>query len=137
MKTLVIRDGDRLAIRAIAREAADGGRDRCPTLQFFQENMETMAGLGALLSDTAENGPRHGDGKFKKLSGTDELYEFKSNDLRLLCFWDDGSLIICTHGFIKRTQKAPKSEIERGEKMKREYFDAKANGTLIHAQPKR
>lgn len=91
MKTLGICDGKK--IRAIATEADGGGRDPCPTLKFFGEHRRSrgseMAKLIALLSDISENGPPHDETKFKKLPGTDGLYEFKSpQGLRLLCFWD-------------------------------------------------
>jgi phage-related protein len=141
MKTLVIRKGGRHTIRAIATEAGDGGRDPCPTLKFFQEQAmgwpAEMAKLGAVLSETAENGPPNDKTKFKNLHGTRGLYEFKSpQGLRLICFWDDGGLIICTHGYVKDKQKAPRSEIKRAQRMMRDYFDAKTNGTLTHAEPK-
>jgi hypothetical protein len=42
-----------------------------------------------------------------------------------MCFWDDGGLIVCTHGYIKDKQKAPKAESKRAERMKRDYFEAK------------
>ena len=38
MKTLIIRSGERLTIRAIAGAADENGRDRCATLAFFQEH---------------------------------------------------------------------------------------------------
>ena len=142
MKTLVIRNGARHVIRAIATEADDGGRDPCPTLKFFQEQARgwptEMTKLGAVITDTSKNGPPHDETKFKKLPGTDGLYEFKSpQGLRLLCFWDDGGLIICTNGYVKDKQKAPRAEIGRGQRMKRDYFEAKANGGLNHAEPQR
>jgi len=141
MKTLVIRVGDRHVIRAIATEADDGGRDPCPTLEFFKEQAigwsSEMMKLGAVLSDTCEDGTPHDPSKFKKLPGTGGLHEFKSpQGLRLICFRDDGGLIICTHGYVKDKQKAPKSELERGQRMMRDYFNAKTAGTLTHAKPK-
>ncbi|MGP8198440.1 MAG: type II toxin-antitoxin system RelE/ParE family toxin [Limisphaerales bacterium] len=140
IRTLVIRNRGRQIIRAIATEAADGGKDPCPVLKFFQEQANSwpaeMTKLGARLAEISENGvPQpHDDTRFKKLGGTNELFEFKSSaqGLRLICFWDE-SLIICTHGYVKKGQKAPKSELERGERMRREYFESKAAGTLTHA----
>jgi phage-related protein len=65
---------------------------------------------------------------FKKLN--DDIWElrtsFQSNDYRLLAFWDksdnQNTLVICTHGFIKKSQKTPKSEIQKALKIKLEYF---------------
>ena len=67
---------------------------------------------------------------FKKLN--DDIWEyrtsFQSNDYRLLAFWDktdnQNTLVICTHGFIKKSQKTPKSEIQKALKIRLEYFKA-------------
>ena len=32
------------------------------------------------------------------------------------------TIVVATHGFIKKTQKTPKSEIERAEKIREQYF---------------
>ena len=137
MKTLVIRRGDRLTIRAIATATDDPNWDKCETLAFFKEHAEgwpkEMEKLGAILSDACENGPPRDETKFKRLPGTDGLYEFKSpQGLRLICFWDEGGLIICSHGYVKDAQKAPKHEIQKGQKIMRNYFLAKTTGALKH-----
>jgi phage-related protein len=62
---------------------------------------------------------------FKHLTDTDGLYEIRvkqsNNIYRIFCFFDKGNLIIVTSGFQKKTQKTPKSEIERALKIKKEY----------------
>ena len=66
---------------------------------------------------------------FKHLDGTDGLYEIRvqsGNDIfRIFCFFDDNNLVVLGHGFQKKTQKTPDKEIERGEKIKREYYEEK------------
>jgi phage-related protein len=67
---------------------------------------------------------------FKKLDGTD-IWEFRTLysgiAYRLLAFWDttENSLIVTTHGFIKKTDKTPKKEIEKAERKRKEYFASK------------
>ena len=67
---------------------------------------------------------------FKKLEGT-EIWEFRTlyNGIqyRLLAFWDteQETLVIATHGFIKKTQKTPAKEIAKAEAMRKEYFNDK------------
>lgn len=127
MKTLRIRTGERLEIRAIAGAADENGRDRCATLAFFQEQAGLRAKefekLSALLQRVADFGPPNDKDKFKELEGEDGLCEFKtSGGLRLLCFWDEGSLIVTTHGYLKDKQKAPKRELKRARKLRRDYF---------------
>ena len=50
--------------------------------------------------------------------------KFNTKQIRLLAFWDKEAkaLIICTHGFIKKTQKVPTKEIERARKLKANYL---------------
>jgi phage-related protein len=38
-------------------------------------------------------------------------------------FFDEGKLIILINGFQKKTQKTPEKEIEKAEKLKKQYFD--------------
>ena len=67
---------------------------------------------------------------FKKLN--DDIWEFRttfqSNDYRLLAFWDktdnQNTLVICTHGVVKKSLKMPKSEIRKALKIRLEYFKA-------------
>jgi len=66
---------------------------------------------------------------FKKL--TEKIWEFRAlyqkKQYRLLAFWDKrdnkNTLVVGTNGFIKKTQKTPKSEIKRAEKLMDAYFE--------------
>jgi len=63
---------------------------------------------------------------FKKLVSTDELWEcriqFASNAYRIFCFFEKNSVVILTHGFVKKTQKTPQQEIEKAEAYRRDYL---------------
>ena len=66
---------------------------------------------------------------FKHLENTDGIYEvrvitaFKS--IRILCFLDDGNLVVLANCFVKKTQKTPKIEIKKAERLKKEYLKEK------------
>ena len=68
---------------------------------------------------------------FKKLQ--DEIWEFRTkynkSYFRLFAFWDksekDETIVISTHGIIKKTGKTPKSEIEKAERLMEQYFKKK------------
>ena len=66
---------------------------------------------------------------FEHLTGTDGLWEirieFKSNIYRIFCCFDEGNVVILFNGFQKKSQKTPKSEIEKAIKLKAEYFEDK------------
>jgi len=65
----------------------------------------------------------------KRLEGTDGLYEirviFAGDIFRILCFFDEGRLVVLTHGFQKKTQKTPGREIERALRIRDEYYAEK------------
>lgn len=78
------------------------------------------------LLETVEHVPEK---YFKHLTNTDGLYEirveFESNIYRIFSFFDAGKLIVVINGFQKKTNKTPKSEIEKALKIKRQYFNEK------------
>ncbi len=62
----------------------------------------------------------------KHIEGTDGLYELRikygNNIFRIFCCFDEGRLVILFNAFQKKTKKTPKKEIEKGLKLKQEYF---------------
>lgn len=65
----------------------------------------------------------------KHLENTEGLYEIRvqqgSDIFRIFCFFDQGQLVVLANGFQKKTQKTPKREIEKAEKIKNEYESEK------------
>ena len=65
----------------------------------------------------------------KHIGGTEGLYEirvdFESNIYRFFSFFDEGKLIVAINGFQKKTNKTPKSEIDKALKIKKQYFNEK------------
>lgn len=65
---------------------------------------------------------------FKKL--TDEIWEirtlYQGFQYRLLAFWDktdkENTLVISTHGFIKKSSKVPDTEILKAKQLRVKYF---------------
>ena len=68
---------------------------------------------------------------FKKLN--DEIWEFRTLyegiHYRLLAFWDktdsEYTLVISTHGIIKKKNKMPEKEIKKAIKIRENYFEEK------------
>ena len=66
---------------------------------------------------------------FKKLQN--DIWEFRTQfaglQIRLLAFWDKTdnrkTLVIATHGFIKKVTKIPSKEIERAVRLRSRYFN--------------
>ena len=68
---------------------------------------------------------------FKKLKGS-EIWELRTQyrgmAYRILAFWDKQrkSIVIATHGFVKKTEKTPAKEIARAEAIMNEYYKSNA-----------
>jgi phage-related protein len=68
---------------------------------------------------------------FKKL--TNEIWQFRTlfnkTHYRLFAFWDKSdkgeTLIIATHGLIKKTDKTPQSDLNKAERLRKNYFELK------------
>lgn len=68
---------------------------------------------------------------FKKLKG--EIWEFRTlynkSYYRIFAFWDkenkQNTLVLATHGIIKKTSKTPDKEIEKAERIRLKYFELK------------
>lgn len=68
---------------------------------------------------------------FKKLD--DLIWEFRTKYVktyyRLFAFWDKTdtteTLVVATHGIIKKTDKIPKAEIEKAKTIMKKYFEQK------------
>ncbi|NBC10053.1 MAG: type II toxin-antitoxin system RelE/ParE family toxin [Bacteroidetes bacterium] len=66
---------------------------------------------------------------FKKL--TNEIWEFRTRfkkmQYRLFAFWDkrgdEETLVVSTHGMVKKTDKIPKKELEKAQRIMQAYFD--------------
>lgn len=66
----------------------------------------------------------------KYMEGTNGLFEiriaFKSNIYLIFCCFDDGQLVVLFNGFQKKSQKTPKQELMKAEKIMKEYFESKS-----------
>ena len=105
--------------------------------RFLEEAEEFIAGLDPKAVrkifyniDLAEqtNDPR----LFKKLQS--DIWElrvrYSGKQIRLLAFWDKTddleTLVLATHGFIKKVDKVPANEIKRAINFRTKYFDSKS-----------
>ena len=65
----------------------------------------------------------------KHMEGTEGLFEIRvqqgSDIFRILCFFDEGKLVVLVNGFQKKTQKTPRQEILKALKLKEEYHEQK------------
>jgi phage-related protein len=104
--------------------------------KFLEEADEFISGLDRKTAkkifyniDLAE---QTNDSKiFKKLQN--DIWEFRTKyaglQIRLLAFWDktdnNETLVLATHGFIKKVDKVPANEIDRAVRLRDKYFNNK------------
>jgi phage-related protein len=104
-----------------------GPRGDCPLLELLTGLEAQLATDGRamlrLLSFVAEQGPPRNVDVSHKIAG--EIWELIAGRLRVLWFYDEGRLIVCSHGFVKRTKKTPAGEIDRARASYEAYQAAK------------
>lgn len=85
-----------------------------------QEKIDWIIGLVRALKVVPEKFLKH-------LEGTDGLFEIRvkvgSDIYRIFCFFDKGNLIILLNGFQKKTEKTPKNEITKAQRLKKQYYE--------------
>jgi phage-related protein len=101
-----------------------------PAEDFIRSlDYKMMAKVYRLIDMISENGPELREPYSKHLE--DGIFELRaqlgSNVSRVLYFFVVGKRIILTNGFIKKTQKTPRGEINKAKVYRREYLSRKEN----------
>jgi phage-related protein len=98
---------------------------RCPVQEFLDSLTGKVAQKIIWVLRLLEDLETVPSTYFKKLTGTD-IWEcriqYEHNSYRIFCFFDRHSVLVLTHGFMKKTQKTPKQEIERAESYRKEFL---------------
>ncbi|HXU28366.1 MAG TPA: type II toxin-antitoxin system RelE/ParE family toxin [Bacteroidia bacterium] len=103
---------------------------------FLDEAFEFLNSLdrkhaGKIVYNIRKSQSVHDPELFKKLN--EEIWEFRTLyqgiQYRLLAFWDKTgakeTLVVATHGFIKKRSKVPGNEIQKSEQLRIKYFENK------------
>jgi len=102
-------------------------REHCELLEFLEGLGQTLQKdsdrMLALLDRVAMEGPPRNTEISHQIKG--KLFEFIQGRLRVLWFYDEGRLIICTSGFVKKGQKTPRGEIDHAIQLMNAYFEGK------------
>lgn len=84
----------------------------------------------ALFDRVAEHGPQNLPDEISH-QVSEGIFEFIRGRLRVFWFYDDGRLVVCTHGLLKKTQKTPQADIEEAKKARDAYFAAKRSMSFV------
>ena len=106
-------------------ETSDG---KIPAKEFLLSlDYDMRAKMIRTLEILQKNGPALRKPHSEELE--DGIFElrakFGSNISRLLYFYDEGKLVLLTNGFVKKSQKTPKKEIELAKAYRADYYARK------------
>ena len=126
MNLLVVSKGF-YTVFAIAKS-----RGHCELLDFLEGLGQTLQKdsdrMLALLDRVAMEGPPRNTEISHQIKG--KLFEFIQGRLRVLWFYDEGRVIICTGGFVKKGQKTPRGEIDHAIQLMDDYFEDKKKAQI-------
>lgn len=122
--------GERFIIQfAVDARGACPARDFLEALRLEPQRIQEHAGLLRIIERFACFGTISNPEHFKMLQGVrPALMEFKRGQIRILAFFGAGDSspgkgrVVLTHGFIKKSDKTPPTEIERAERIRREHL---------------
>jgi len=122
-------------VGAVIQQKGDGSL-ACSLLDDF-DNLEAVHEAArdrflAYFGQVAANGPRALNGaQMHQVDANDKIYELIAGGVRVLYFQGtSGQVIICTHMFLKKSQKTPPKEIARAVRAKKEYEQATKAGLV-------
>jgi phage-related protein len=100
---------------------------KCPVEEFLDSLSGKAAQKATWVLQLIEELDSIPQQYLKKL--TSEIWEcriqFGGNIFRVLCFFD-GAQVVLTHGFQKKTQKTPRTEIEKADSYRIDYLRRRA-----------
>ncbi|MCL4857715.1 MAG: type II toxin-antitoxin system RelE/ParE family toxin [Flavobacteriales bacterium] len=95
-------------------------------IEFYQVLDQKVKGKIQFVFELIKQVDRVPEKFLKHLAGTNGLYEirieYQSNIYRIFCCFDNEKLVVLFNGFQKKTQKTPHKEIEKAERLMKDYF---------------
>lgn len=85
--------------------------------EAFYDSLPVLdqAKLQTLFRYLGDHGRISNPEKFKKLQ--DDLREFKSFQIRMICAFCPGKTVVISHGFMKKSAKTPPGEMDRAARI--------------------
>ena len=103
--------------------------------EFFKAQTQKVRDKIIKVLDIVEQIERIPQRYLKYIEGTNGLFEIRiqlgNNIFRVFCFFDGNRLVVLLSGFQKKTQKTPRSEIVRAERLMNEYFEERKQENKI------
>lgn len=100
----------------------------CQLEEFFEELKDSghpdLDQMLRLIKRSADFGPPRNIEMSRALEGrnAEGLWEFKAGAIRVIWFYEQNKIIICTNSFLKKGRKTPASEIETAQNTRSRYY---------------
>src|ERR1700752_848384 len=96
-------------------------KGKSPALEYYQElSIQQKDRLNHLFNILANTGKIRNEEKFRYEG--DQIYAFKPAPDRFLCFFFEGSKVIVTNAYVKKTDKMPPREKTKAINAKTDYI---------------
>jgi len=117
MKLFFLKEGVRFTLYSLEKT----GESVSSFIENLEENNEPeFARVMRRLEQLSDRGPSHRKTEFKPLGA--DLYEAKtSGGSRIIFFYDENKIVICTLGFPKKSRKTPRQYLKNSKSMKKAY----------------
>ena len=124
LKVFEIKSG---CIRIGAVAKVKRGQDHCPLLEALSKLETAQERHRARLLALIEHAAKHSLGVLSteqchRIDRNENIYEFIAGPLRVPFFkLDSGKVVLCTHVFLKKSQKTPRREVQTAIRQKKLY----------------
>jgi phage-related protein len=111
--------------------AVCAGRNECPLEMFLADRTELGKDKDRMLrrlEAIAEHGPQYLPDISHQIEP--DLWQTEQGRIRILWFYDRDRVIVCSHGFVKRTRKTPETEKAQARRKLHVYRAAADAGTI-------
>jgi phage-related protein len=115
-------DGHRFTVSCLT--LSDGS---CPSAEFLADlTKDERRKFDVLFERLGDHGRISNSEHFKKLEGTDGLWEFKRHQLRLFCFYGPNRTVYLLYGLRKKKDKHSATDVRRAEQYKKDFDQREA-----------
>lgn len=105
---------------------------RVPAKNYMEEvPLDVKVKLATLVKYIAEQGKIFDITKFRMVDAKEKIFEFKPIGHRFFNFFYKGGKIIITNGYMKKSQKVSRKDLEKSRNMKRDYI-ARVEGGIYY-----
>lgn len=95
---------------------------KIPAKEYLEEaTLDIKLKLAVLVKYMAEQGKIFDITKFRVVDSKEKIYEFKPLQYRFFNFFYEGRKIIITNGYMKKSQKVSKKDLEKARAIKKDY----------------